>query len=48
MIAASTRMSPRRHARRIVESDDNESLPDTWEEMQRNIKPVSPAAAPEQ
>ena len=39
-------MSPRRPARRIVESDD-ESLPETWEEMQRNIEPVSPAA-PEQ
>ena len=39
-------MSPRRHQRRIVESDD-ESLPETWEEMQRTLEPVSPAA-PEQ
>ena len=39
-------MSPRQ-ARRIVESSDEESLPETWEEMQRNIEPVSPAA-PEQ
>ena len=41
-------MSPRRQPRRIVESDDNESLPDTWEEMQRTLEPMSPAAAPEQ
>ena len=49
VIAASTNMSPRRQAaRRIVESSDDESLPETWEEMQRNIEPVSPAVAPEQ
>ena len=41
-------MSPRRQPTQIVESDDDESLPETWEEMQRNIEPVSPAAAPEQ
>jgi len=40
-------MSPRRQQRGIVESLDDESLPETWEEMQRNIEPVSPAA-PEQ
>ena len=50
VITASTRMSPRRQvsSRRIVESSDEESLPETWEEMQRHVEPVSPAVAPEQ
>ena len=36
-------MSPRQ-PRRIIDSSDDESLPETWEEMQRNIEPVSPAS----
>ena len=39
-------MSPRQ-PRRIVESDD-ESLPETWEEMRRNCEPVSPASEQQQ
>ena len=39
-------MSPRQ-PRRIVESDD-ESLPDTWEEMRRSYELVSPAGSEQQ
>ena len=40
-------MSPRQ-PRRIIDSSDDESLPETWEEMQRNIEPVSPAGPQQQ